>query len=45
MTTTVATRTPAAVSLPGGLPALISDAGERTAWRFVCRCRLAIKPK
>ena len=35
MTTTIATRIPAAVSLPGGLPALISDAGERTAWRFV----------
>ena len=34
MTTTIATRTPA-VSLSGGLPALISDAGERTAWRFV----------
>ncbi len=35
MTTTIATRTPAAVSLPGGLPTLISNAGERTAWRFV----------
>ncbi len=35
MTTTIATRTLAVVSLPGGLPALISDAGERTAWRFV----------
>ena len=35
MTTTIATPTRAAVSLPGGLPALISNAGERTAWRFV----------
>ncbi len=35
MTTTIATRTPAVISLPGGLPALISDAGERTSWRFV----------
>jgi site-specific recombinase XerC len=26
---------PAVLSLPGGLPALITAAGERTAWRFV----------
>jgi site-specific recombinase XerC len=26
---------PATVLLPGGLPALITTAGERTAWRFV----------
>jgi hypothetical protein len=26
---------PAALPLPGGLPALITAAGERTSWRFV----------
>jgi site-specific recombinase XerC len=35
MTTDIATLAPAVLSLPGGLPALIATAGERTAWRFV----------
>jgi integrase/recombinase XerD len=35
MTTESATLAPIMLPLPGDLPALIVDAGERTAWRFV----------
>ena len=35
MTPDMTTLVPAALPLPGGLPALIAAAGERTAWRFV----------
>jgi integrase/recombinase XerD len=35
MTPESTTLVPATLSLPGGLPALITTAGERTAWRFV----------
>jgi site-specific recombinase XerD len=35
MATDIVTQTPAVITLPGGLPALIESAGERTAWRFV----------
>ncbi len=35
MTTDITTLAPAVVLLPGGLPAPIAAAGERTAWRFV----------
>jgi integrase/recombinase XerD len=35
LTTDLTTLAPAILPLPGGLPALIAAAGERTAWRFV----------
>jgi integrase/recombinase XerD len=35
MTPDMTTLVPASLPLPGGLPALIAAAGERTAWRFV----------
>jgi hypothetical protein len=35
MTTDITTLAAAVLSLPGGLPALITTAGERTAWHFV----------
>jgi hypothetical protein len=35
MTPDSTTLVPAVLSLPGGLPALIATAGERTAWHFV----------
>jgi hypothetical protein len=35
MATDIMPQTPAVITLPGGLPALIENAGERTAWRFV----------
>jgi site-specific recombinase XerD len=35
MATDIVTHAPAVITLPGGLPALIERAGERTAWRFV----------
>jgi integrase/recombinase XerD len=35
MTTDLTTLVPTSLPLPGGLPALIAGAGERTAWRFV----------
>jgi site-specific recombinase XerC len=35
MTTEITTLAPVTLPLPGGLPALITAAGERTAWRFV----------
>jgi site-specific recombinase XerD len=35
MATDIVTREPAVITLPGGLPALIERAGEKTAWRFV----------
>jgi integrase/recombinase XerD len=35
MTMEITTLAPPVLSLPGGLPALITIAGERTAWRFV----------
>lgn len=35
MATDIMPHTPAVITLPGGLPALIESAGERTAWRFV----------
>jgi len=35
MATDIVTREPAGITLPGGLPALIEGASEKTAWRFV----------
>ena len=35
MATQITPLAPAVLSLPGGLPALIATAGERTSWRFV----------
>jgi len=35
MATGIVTHAPAVITLPGGLPALIERAGEKTAWRFV----------
>jgi len=35
LTTDLTLLAPAGLSLPGGLPALVTTAGERTAWRFV----------
>ena len=35
MTPDLTSLVPAVLPLPGGLPALIATAGERTAWRFV----------
>jgi site-specific recombinase XerD len=35
MATDITPHTPSVITLPGGLPALIERAGERTAWRFV----------
>jgi hypothetical protein len=35
MATEIVTHAPAVITLPGGPPALIERAGEKTAWRFV----------
>jgi site-specific recombinase XerD len=35
MATDITTYAPAVISLPEGLPSLITDAGDKTAWRFV----------
>jgi hypothetical protein len=33
MATDITTYTPALITLPGGLPDIITDAGDKTAWR------------
>lgn len=35
MAADIVPQTPAVITLPGGLPALIEGAGDRAAWRFV----------
>jgi hypothetical protein len=35
MATEIITHAPTVITLPGGLPDIITTAGDKTAWRFV----------